>query len=68
MLEPDAPGGTFTHWLIYRMPPGITSLAAVPPGATEGVNDFGRRGHGVRARRAAPRIITTSWSSRWTPG
>ena len=68
MLEPDAPGGTFTHWLIYRMPPGITSLAAVPPGATEGVNDFGRRGYGVRARRAAPRIITTSWSSRWTPG
>ena len=20
MLDPDAPGGTFTHWLIYRMP------------------------------------------------
>ena len=43
---PDAPGGTFTQWLIYRMPPGITSLAAVPPGAAEGVNDFGRRGYG----------------------
>ena len=43
---PDAPGGTFTHWLIYRMPAGITSLAAVPPGAAEGVNDFGRRGYG----------------------
>ena len=46
MLDPDAPGGTFTHWLIYRMPAGITSLAAVPPGAAEGVNDFGRRGYG----------------------
>ena len=46
MLDPDAPGGTFTHWLIYRMPPGIASLAAVPPGAAEGVNDFGRRGYG----------------------
>ncbi len=46
MLDPDAPGGTFTHWLVYRIPPGITSLAAVPPGAAEGVNDFGRRGYG----------------------
>jgi Raf kinase inhibitor-like YbhB/YbcL family protein len=46
MLDPDAPGGTFTHWLIYRMPPGITSLAAVLPGAAEGINDFGRRGYG----------------------
>ncbi len=46
MLDPDAPGGTFTHWLIYRIPPAMTSLAAVPPGAAEGVNDFGRRGYG----------------------
>ena len=23
MLDPDAPGGTFTHWLIYRMPPPL---------------------------------------------
>jgi Raf kinase inhibitor-like YbhB/YbcL family protein len=45
MLDPDAPGGTFTHWLVYRIPPGITSLAAMPPGAAEGVNDFGRRGY-----------------------
>jgi len=46
MLDPDAPGGTFTHWLVYGIPPGISSLAAVPVGATEGVNDFGRRGYG----------------------
>ena len=45
LLDPDAPGGTFTHWLVYGMPPGITSLAAVPTGAAEGVNDFGRRGY-----------------------
>ena len=65
MPGPDAPGGTFTHWLIYRMPPGITSQAAVPPGAAEGVNDFGRRGHGGPR---PPRVITTSWSSHWPPG
>ena len=46
MLDPDAPGGTFTHWLVYGLLPGISSLAAVPGGAAEGVNDFGRRGYG----------------------
>jgi Raf kinase inhibitor-like YbhB/YbcL family protein len=46
MLDPDAPGGTFTHWLVYGLPPGLSSLAAVPAGAAEGVNDFGRRGYG----------------------
>jgi Raf kinase inhibitor-like YbhB/YbcL family protein len=46
LLDPDAPGGTFTHWLVYRLPPGISSLAAAPAGAAEGVNDFGRRGYG----------------------
>ena len=46
MLDPGAPGGTFTHWLLYQIPPGITSLAAMPAGAAEGVNDFGRRGYG----------------------
>ena len=46
LLDPDAPGGTFTHWLVYRIPPGIASPAAVPAAAAEGVNDFGRRGYG----------------------
>jgi len=45
MLDPDAPGGPFTHWLVYGLPPGTSSLAAVPAGAAEGVNDFGRRGY-----------------------
>jgi Raf kinase inhibitor-like YbhB/YbcL family protein len=46
MLDPDAPGGTFTHWLVYGIPPTVSSLAGVPAGAAEGVNDFGRRGYG----------------------
>ncbi|MFF2115007.1 YbhB/YbcL family Raf kinase inhibitor-like protein [Rhodococcus koreensis] len=45
LLDPDAPGGTFTHWLVYGIPPGTSGLAAVPAGAAEGVNDFGRRGY-----------------------
>jgi Raf kinase inhibitor-like YbhB/YbcL family protein len=46
MLDPDAPGGTFTHWLVYGIPPGISSMAAAPAGAAQGVNGFGRRGYG----------------------
>jgi len=46
LLDPDAPGGTFTHWLVYGIPSGVSSLATVPADAAEGVNDFGRRGYG----------------------
>jgi len=49
---------------VYGIPPGISSMAAAPAGAAQGVNGFGRRGYGGRARRAAPRTTTTSWSSR----
>jgi len=52
--DPDAPGGTFTHWIVYRLAPQVTSLAAgVPPNASEwhgssfrqGVNQLGRNGY-----------------------
>src|SRR5215471_18922625 len=46
LLDPDAPGGTFTHWLVYGLPPGISGLPAVPANAAEGINDFGRPGYG----------------------
>ena len=46
LLDPDAPDGTFTHWLVYGLPPAMSSLPAVPANAPEGVNDFGRRGYG----------------------
>src|SRR5215469_12481638 len=68
MLDPDAPGGPFTHWLVYGLPPGTSSLAAVPAGAAEGVNDFGRRGYAGPCPPRGLRITTTSWSLRWTPG
>jgi Raf kinase inhibitor-like YbhB/YbcL family protein len=31
MDDPDAPNGTFTHWVLYNLPGDITSL---PPGAS----------------------------------
>jgi Raf kinase inhibitor-like YbhB/YbcL family protein len=50
--DPDAPGGTFTHWLVYGLAPEETGLAeGVPAGAEgegllQGVNDFGAAGYG----------------------
>lgn len=44
--DPDAPGGTFTHWLVYGIDPTVTML----PGAgtlSQGKNDFGETGYGA---------------------
>lgn len=44
VLDPDAPSGTFTHWLAWGISPQARGLkrAARPP--REGVNDAGGRG------------------------
>ncbi len=51
--DPDAPRGTWVHWVVYDIPPGFTSLAeGIPPhevtpdGAKQGLNDFNRLGYG----------------------
>ncbi|MEV0178582.1 YbhB/YbcL family Raf kinase inhibitor-like protein [Streptomyces sp. NPDC050625] len=48
MEDPDAPHGTFTHWLVWNIGPRTTELAAdqAPRGATQGRNGFGRTGYG----------------------
>ena len=52
--DPDAPGGTFTHWLIYGLSPGTTSLPEGLPDQAkleqpiplrQGKNDFGEIGY-----------------------
>lgn len=52
MDDPDAPGGVFTHWVIFNLPAGSTQLPAavptdpeLPSGALQGSNDFGRIGY-----------------------
>ena len=45
--DPDAPGGTFVHWVLYNIPPNTTLLAEGVSGVgTQGVNGFGRSGYG----------------------
>lgn len=46
--DPDAPGGTFVHWVLSGLDPSTSSLAGgqVPPGAVEGRNDYGGVGYG----------------------
>jgi Raf kinase inhibitor-like YbhB/YbcL family protein len=46
--DPDAPGGSFTHWLITGLPPTMTSLptgGALPEGAVAAKNGKGEPGY-----------------------
>ncbi|HEY1814784.1 MAG TPA: YbhB/YbcL family Raf kinase inhibitor-like protein [Kofleriaceae bacterium] len=46
--DPDAPNGTFTHWMLTDVSPMTTHLAkggAVPPGAIAMTNDRGKAGY-----------------------
>ena len=46
--DPDAPVGTWVHWLLWNIPPETAEIGenSVPPGATEGQTDFGQPGYG----------------------
>jgi Raf kinase inhibitor-like YbhB/YbcL family protein len=43
--DPDAPAGTFTHWLGWALDPGATGLGEGEAAAVEGRNDFGTNGY-----------------------
>lgn len=50
--DPDAPGGLFTHWMIFNIPPDQSSLEAsvsteprLSSGARQARNDFGETGY-----------------------
>jgi Raf kinase inhibitor-like YbhB/YbcL family protein len=51
--DPDAPVGTWVHWVLYNLPAHVTNLPEGVPttekidqGASQGTNDFGRIGYG----------------------
>jgi len=46
--DPDAPKGTFNHWLLFNVDPNIREIkeGTVPVMATQGQNDFGEVDYG----------------------
>ena len=51
--DPDAPIGTFVHWVLFNLPTDTKELAegipkgtTLPNGARQGTSDFGRIGYG----------------------
>ena len=53
MEDPDAPRGTWVHWVLYdlpaserELPGGVEALDTLPSGARQGINDFNRIGYG----------------------
>jgi len=53
VTDPDAPRGTWVHWVLYNLPAGTRTLTEGVPGigqlwdgALQGRNDFGKIGYG----------------------
>ncbi len=50
--DPDAPRGTWVHWVLFNIPPDTRELPSSPagkidvPGAIQGKNDFKKLGYG----------------------
>lgn len=51
--DPDAPAGTWVHWVAWNIPAGAASLLEdlarkdrLPDGTRQGINDFQRAGYG----------------------
>ena len=46
VLDPDAPDGGFTHWVLFDIDPSTTSIpaGAIPPGARAAKNSAGKPG------------------------
>ncbi len=51
--DPDAPMGTWVHWVIYNVPPAnrelpeaVPAKAELPDGIRQGLNDFRKVGYG----------------------
>jgi Raf kinase inhibitor-like YbhB/YbcL family protein len=50
--DPDAPRGTWVHWVLFNLPadavelaPGVPRTPELPSGARQGLNDFGNIGY-----------------------
>jgi Raf kinase inhibitor-like YbhB/YbcL family protein len=80
VVDVDAPGGEFVHWVLYNIPANVTRLPAgiprepVTPRGWQAVNDFGRVGWGGpcpppgRPHRYVFRVYAVSAPVDITPG
>lgn len=53
VTDPDAPAGTWVHWVLFNLPAdtrglpeGLPTQPSLPDGSSQGQNDFGRLGYG----------------------
>jgi Raf kinase inhibitor-like YbhB/YbcL family protein len=48
VTDPDAPGGTFVHWVVFGIPASVQAAdrGAPPAGSSEGTSSFGDVGYG----------------------
>ena len=47
MDDPDAPGGTFDHWIVWNIPPNTTAIGeGKSPQGVSARNGFGKSGYG----------------------
>ena len=67
MDDPDAPVGTWTHWVIWNipaktttLPEGVTKHETLRDGIRQGNNDFKRIGYGGPCPPPASRTATSS--------
>ena len=46
--DPDAPMGTWVHWVVWNLPGGTTAIpeGRLPQGAVQGTNSWGRAAYG----------------------
>jgi hypothetical protein len=46
--DPDAPAGTWVHWVLWNIPAGTREIKehSVPAGASQGLTDFRKRAYG----------------------
>ena len=81
MDDPDAPGGTWVHWLLYNLPASVHELPEALPkkkelssGAQQGLNDFRKNGYGGPcpppgpAHRYSFRLYALDCMSKLEPG
>ncbi|MGE5759140.1 MAG: YbhB/YbcL family Raf kinase inhibitor-like protein [Gemmatimonadota bacterium] len=44
--DPDAPAGTWVHWVLYNLPADATGVPQNQASGVQGKNDFGKTGYG----------------------